>query len=122
MSPNAKRDENRVPTLLATTMESPYTNVVVLWADPDTHRLLVNATISGTVATTSSPSQNTKIDDTTTPGVIYIGNAEIGSVGSDATWQIKKLDTNTLALDKTWADGNDNADNVWDDRASLSYS
>jgi len=64
----------------------------------------------------------TKIDDTTTSNVVYIGKAAIGSSAASAVWQIKKLDTSTLALDKTWADGNDSFDNVWNNRASLSYS
>lgn len=64
----------------------------------------------------------TKIDNTTTANVIYIGKAAPGSTGSQNVWQIKKLDTSTLALDKTWADGNANYDNVWNNRASLSYS
>lgn len=64
----------------------------------------------------------TKIDTTTTSGVTYIGKAAVGSSAASAVWQIKKLDSNTLALDKTWADGDDNFDNIWNNRASLSYS
>lgn len=64
----------------------------------------------------------TKIDNTTTANVIYIGKALPGSTGAQNVWQIKKLDTSTLALDKTWADGNDSFDNIWNNRASLSYS
>jgi len=51
----------------------------------------------------------------------YIGNAVIGSATSGALWQIKRLDS-TSGLIKLWADGNDNFDNIWDNRASLSYS
>lgn len=58
-----------------------------------------------------------KIDTTSTSGVTYIGKAAIGSSTASAVWQIKKLDTNTLALDKTWA-GSGNFDNVWDNRAT----
>lgn len=70
----------------------------------------------------ATPSYATKIDTTTTANVIYIGNAAIASSAASAVWQIKKLDTSTLALDKTWADGNDDFDNVWNNRASLTYS
>lgn len=66
----------------------------------------------------------TKIDDTTTANVVYIGKAELtGSAiaTSGAVWQIKKLDTSTLALDKTWADSNDSFDNIWDNRTGLTY-
>lgn len=50
----------------------------------------------------------------------YIGNAAIGSAESASVWQIKVLDT--PGLTKLWADGNDNFDNVWDDRATVTYS
>lgn len=67
----------------------------------------------------------TKIDDTTTTDMIYIGKAALtGSAvaTSSAVWQIKRLDSSSLALDKKWADGNDSFDNIWDNRASLTYS
>lgn len=51
----------------------------------------------------------------------YIGKAVLGSATSSAVWQIKRLDT-TSGLSKLWADGNDNFDNIFDNRASLSYS
>lgn len=58
-----------------------------------------------------------KIDTTTTAGVTYIGKAAPGSPAASAVWQIKKLDTNTLALDKTWA-ANGAFTQVWNDRAT----
>lgn len=68
--------------------------------------------------TSSSIVYLTKIDKTTTANVIYIGKALPGSTGAQNVWQIKRLDTSTLALDKTWADGNGNFDNVWNNRAT----
>lgn len=65
-----------------------------------------------------------KIDDTTTANVVYIGKAELTGAAiltSGAVWQIKKLDTSSLALDKKWADGDASYNNVWDNRASLTY-
>lgn len=62
-----------------------------------------------------------KLDDTTTANVTYVGKAKIGCAGSAALWQIMKIDE-TTGLVITWADGNVNFDNVWDNRASLSYS
>lgn len=59
--------------------------------------------------------------DTSVANTIYIGSSAIGTLSSAATWQIKKIDTTTGA-DVTWADGDSNYDNVWDNRASLSYS
>lgn len=79
--------------------------------------------VSGTVtAITGAANYATKIDNTSTSNVIYIGNAVIGSSGVSAVWQIKKLDTSSLALDKTWAGGSDSFTNIWNNRTSLSYS
>jgi hypothetical protein len=67
-----------------------------------------------------SPSQTTRIDDTTTTDVVYIGKAAIGTATSAASWQIVKLDV-ASGMIKTWADGNASFDNVWDSRSSLTY-
>lgn len=50
----------------------------------------------------------------------YLGKATPGSAEGSAVWQIKRLTNASLAID--WADANDNFDNVWTNRASLSYS
>jgi hypothetical protein len=53
---------------------------------------------------------------------MYVGMATCGTVDSDPHWQIKRV---VSAMDGdvsvTWAEGNDFFDNVWDDRAALSY-
>jgi len=56
-------------------------------------------------------------------GITYVGEATPGSANSAAVWRIKRLDE-SVATDLTilWADGNSSFDNVWSDRASLSYS
>lgn len=51
----------------------------------------------------------------------YIGKAIPGSLTSAPLWQIKRLDE-TTGMITTFADGNAEFDNIWDDRASLSYS
>lgn len=54
---------------------------------------------------------------------IYIGKGKRNSASSDASWQIKKLTWsggNLVSI--TLADGNAEFDNIWDDRASLSYT
>lgn len=53
----------------------------------------------------------------------YIGWATPGSASSAASWKIQKITFtagNPTAIE--WADGNLNFDNIWDNRASLSYS
>ena len=61
------------------------------------------------------------LDDTTTAGTLYIGLADAGSATSSASWRVIKMPTSPLGA-ATTADGNMKNDNVWDDRASLSYS
>lgn len=73
------------------------------------------------VLPTSSPSQAVRIDDTTAADTTYIGKAPIGSATSSAVWQIKKLNTSSGVI-ITWADGDALFDNVFDDRASLTYN
>lgn len=66
------------------------------------------------------PTYAVLIDDSAAP-LTYIGSALPGSVTSAAVWQVKLLDE-TTGLVTTFADGDANFDNIWDDRASLSYS
>lgn len=51
----------------------------------------------------------------------YVGRAAIGSATSSAVWQVQKIDESSGTI-VTWADGNDNFDNIFDNYASLSYS
>jgi hypothetical protein len=61
------------------------------------------------------------LDDTSTANVTYIGQAAIGSDRTQAVWQIKKVDE-TSGIVITWADGDANYNNIWDNRTSLTYS
>lgn len=51
---------------------------------------------------------------------IYVGEAAPGTQASAAAWRISRLTVADRRLE--WADGDGEFDNVWDDRASLSYS
>lgn len=62
-----------------------------------------------------------RVDDASTT-VTYVGEASLGASESAAMWRIKKLETIGTVFKITWADGNQSFDNVWIDRASLSYS
>lgn len=62
-----------------------------------------------------------EIDDTTTTDVIYQGWALPGTATSAASWKVRKIDISSGAS-ISWADGDTNFDNVWDNIASLSYS
>lgn len=53
----------------------------------------------------------------------YVGDAPVGSAESDPIWRIYRLtNVGTASITKEWADGDSNFDNVWTNRASLSYS
>lgn len=53
----------------------------------------------------------------------YKGEAAVGEQTSAASWRIQKtILGNDGDVTVTWADGNSNFDNVWDNRVSLSYS
>jgi hypothetical protein len=59
------------------------------------------------------------IDDSGTE-FTYIGYAAAGSLSSAAVWKIKRIDESDGLVIK-WADGNTSFDNIWDNRASLTY-
>jgi hypothetical protein len=81
--------------------------------------LAVEATISGTVATTS-PTYKTLIDETTTPSVTYLGKAAIGTATTAASWQISKIDESGSVTSITWSGSGFTA--IWDNRTSISYT
>lgn len=54
--------------------------------------------------------------------VTYVGKALPGSETNEAVWQIKKITSVGPDLSIEFADGNSDFDNIWDDRAGLTYS
>lgn len=69
-----------------------------------------------------APALNTQVD-AVTDLLLYIGKAPIGTLTNEAKWQVRKLTLTSLGgVLMQWADGNGDFDNVWDNRASLSYS
>lgn len=64
--------------------------------------------------------QALRLDDQTS--VIYIGTAPPNSQDTDAIWSIKRLSIVGGLMSIQWADGNDANDNVWANRASLTYA
>jgi len=53
--------------------------------------------------------------------ITYVGTAAPGTLTSAASWAIKRLDS-TSGLIVLWADGDPQSNNIWDNRAGLSYS
>lgn len=62
-----------------------------------------------------------KVDEASST-TTYVGEAVPGTASSDASWRIKKITESGTVTTIAWADGNSSFDNVWDNRASLSYS
>lgn len=63
--------------------------------------------------------------DFITDDEFYTGTAPAGSSTASAVWRIKKTTIDSGGegdVTVTWADGNTNFDNVWDNRLSLTYS
>lgn len=54
--------------------------------------------------------------------VTYVGQAQDGSDIGDPVWQIQRITSSGGATEIEWADGNNDFDNVWDDRSSLTYN
>lgn len=72
------------------------------------------------VQITSGQSFTTRIDVVGT--VTYIGEANPGTTAATAAWRIKRISESGQDAVVEWADGDDAFDNVWDDRAILTYS
>lgn len=58
---------------------------------------------------------------TVSGAITYIAKAPVGSDQADAVWQVQKLDESS-GLVITWADGDEDFDNIATDLTSLSYS
>lgn len=69
-----------------------------------------------TPAGTTSP-QKTLIDKTTTTDVIYVGEAEIGTATSAASWFITKINKSSSPISITYAAGGASTA-TWDNRAT----
>ena len=63
----------------------------------------------------------TRLDEATST-ITYVGKALPGASPSAAVWAIQRLTTSGGLLTIEWADGNLWRNNVWDNRAALSYS
>lgn len=53
--------------------------------------------------------------------ITYVGKAAMTATVAQAVWKIKKVDE-TTGVSITWADGNTNYDNIFNNYASLTYS
>src|SRR3990167_5748768 len=84
----AKRDDNYITTLLAVSNIDGITPVV-LYADPTTHRLLVSATLSGSVALDDLT--DVTITSAALGDILYRGNTEWANLAGNITTTRKFL-------------------------------
>ena len=61
------------------------------------------------------------IVDSTDPNSIYIGKASCGANINAAVWQIQRVITAASIITTEWADGDGKYDNIWANRATLTY-
>ena len=54
--------------------------------------------------------------------VTYVGKAATSALTSNAVWQIMKIEVSGSITTIKYADGNFEFDNIWDNRASLTYT
>jgi hypothetical protein len=54
--------------------------------------------------------------------ITYVGEADGGSLDSDAVWRIKKITVSGAVTKVEWANGIAKYENIWDNRATYTYS
>lgn len=69
-----------------------------------------------------STTKNTVYLDQVDANTLYVGEAPIGAIGSEARWRISRYLTTGTLTTVMWADGNQDFDNIWNNRTSLTYS
>jgi hypothetical protein len=70
--------------------------------------------------TESSEEYITLIDEASAT-ITYVGKALPGSATNTAVWQIKRISISGTVTSVLWADDNNDFDNVWDDRTTITY-
>ena len=79
--------------------------------------------LQGSTGSVALTTRTDIVDPTVFPEITYRGDALPGVLTSAASWRVTRLTAQSdgdLAI--VFADGNDNFDNIWDNRLSLSYS
>ena len=59
--------------------------------------------------------------DTVDAATAYVGEAAPGASAASAVWRVRRLLTVATVLAIQYADGDRQFDNVWDNRAALTY-
>lgn len=54
--------------------------------------------------------------------ITYLGKAKLGTATSDAAWQIRRINFSGTTNTFQYANGSRRYDQIWDNRASLTYT
>lgn len=130
---NAQRDSNYVTTLMGVNLNDLTTPELVA-VDPANNRMMVSAIItSGSIVVDDIASMLTELYVESgamakrivqVGSIYYMGWAAPGTATNTNAWRISRVDTSgspEIAV-TTFADGNREFDNNWDDVLILSYS
>jgi hypothetical protein len=89
----------------------------------DDEIIVADSTVAAGIRWEEGPNvQLTVRYDEVTDTIAYVGEAPPGAVESEAVWRVKRLDSSVIEVDLQFADGDKNFDNIWGNRAALSYS
>lgn len=94
--------------------------------DPGAQEVYHTVTVSPTgtknpMDVSMHPSHFAVLVDNVSTSLVYAGRAALGSATSAAVWQIQRAQTVGTVTTVAYADGDADFDNVWDNRASLTY-
>lgn len=82
---------------------------------------LTDAQLRASAIATEGALYASRVDEASST-VTYIGKAVTGTSNGAAAWQVQRITESGAVLTIEWADGDSSFDNVWNNRASLSYS
>ena len=82
----------------------------------------VPVSVASTLDVEQQPSLVVEKIDQASATVTYIGQAAPGTATSAASWRIQRMSVSGTVTTLEYADGDLNFNNVWDNRAALTYS
>jgi hypothetical protein len=79
--------------------------------------------LEGNIGAVALTTRTDTVDPDVLPEVTYVGKALPGALTSAAAWRVTRVTVQSdTDIEILYADGDDLYDNIWDNRASLSYS
>ncbi len=82
----------------------------------------VPVSVAATLNTSAQPDLVVEKIDQASATVTYLGQAAPGTATSAASWRIQRMSVSGTVTTMEYADGDLSYNNVWDNRASMSYA